>query len=186
MPETNPILNRLIEANTGFVHALALRLAPAPGLADDIAQQVFLELIAKASQWDLTQDIKPLLAGMTRNVARRAWREKSHNMPEVVRELADHIRDLAENREVSWFDEEEKNALRRCLDKLPNKSRRLIDFHYDLEITSVEIARKMEINADAVRRALFRLREQLRKCVGRLLRTKPARTNPPGDAKLSP
>ena len=174
MPETNPILNRLIEANAGFIHALALRLAPAPGLAEDIAQQVFLEFIAKAAQWDLTQDIKPLLAGMTRNVARRAWREKSHNMPDVVRELADHIRDLAESREVSWFDGEEKNALRRCLDKLPDKSRRLIDFHYDLEITSVEIARKMEMNADAVRRALFRLREQLRKCVGRLLRTRPA------------
>ena len=63
MPERNPILNQLIEANTGFVHALALRLAPAPGLAEDIAQQVFLEFIAKAAQWDLTQDIKPLLAG---------------------------------------------------------------------------------------------------------------------------
>ena len=83
MPEPDPTLNRLIEANTGFVHALALRLAPATGLAEDIAQQVFLEFIAKSPQWDLTQDIKPLLAGKTRNVARRAWREKSHNMHEV-------------------------------------------------------------------------------------------------------
>jgi len=77
MQEPDPILKRLIEANTGFVHALALRLAPAPGLAEDIAQQVFLEFIAKAPQWDLTQDIKPLLAAMTPNVARHAWREKS-------------------------------------------------------------------------------------------------------------
>ena len=173
MAESDPTLNHLIEANTGFVHALALRLAPAPGMADDIAQQVFLELITKDPQWDLTRDIKPLLAVMTRNVDRRVWREKSHNMPEVVRELAEHIRNLAENREVSWFEEAEKNALRRCLDKLPDKSPRLIDFHYDLGITSVQIARKMEINADAVRRALFRLREQLRKCVGRILRTRP-------------
>lgn len=174
MPAPDPTLDEIIEAHEGFVRALALRLAPAPGLAEDIAQQVFLEFIAKASQWDLTRDIKPLLAGMTRNVARRAWREKSHNLPEVVRELADHIRDLAENREVSWFDEVEKKALRRCLEELPDKSRRLIDFHYDLGITSVEIARKMEMNADAVRRALFRLREQLRKCVRRLLRERPA------------
>src|SRR3989454_457963 len=174
MSAPDPTLDKIIETYGGFVRALALRLAPAPGLAEDIAQQVFLEFVAKASQWDLTRDIKPLLAGMTRNVARRAWREKSHHMPKVVRELADHIRDLAENREVSWFDEEEKNALRRCLDKLPDESRRLIDFHYDLEITSVEIAHKMEMNADAVRRTLFRLREQLRKCVGRLLRTRPA------------
>src|SRR2546427_9980662 len=95
MPEPDPTLNQLIEANTGFVHALALRLAPAPGLAEDIAQQVFLELIAKATQWDLARDIKPLMAGMTRNVARRCLRGKTHNMAEVGRELADHIRDLS-------------------------------------------------------------------------------------------
>jgi DNA-directed RNA polymerase specialized sigma24 family protein len=115
MPNPDPTLDEIIEACGGFVRALALRLAPAPGLAEDIAQQVFLEFIAKSAEWDLKSDVRPLLAGMTRNVARRAWREKSHNMPEVVRELADHIRDLAESREVSWFDEEEKNALRRCL-----------------------------------------------------------------------
>src|SRR5437773_3605426 len=72
MPHADPTLNQLIEANTGFVHSLALRLAPAPGMAEDIAQQVFLEFIAKASQWDLTRDIKPLLAGMTRGPPRLA------------------------------------------------------------------------------------------------------------------
>src|SRR5437773_12085065 len=96
MPHADPTLNQLIEANTGFVHSLALRLAPAPGMAEDIAQQVFLELIAKAAQWDLTRDIKPLLAGMTRNVARRCWREKTGEMPEQMRELAEYIRELAD------------------------------------------------------------------------------------------
>ena len=32
----------LAKANKRFVHALSLRFAPAPGLAVDIAQQVFL------------------------------------------------------------------------------------------------------------------------------------------------
>ena len=95
-------------------------------------------------------------------------------MPEVVRELANHIRELAEAREVTWFEEEEKGALRRCLEKLPEKSRRLIDLHYDLGVTSVEIASQMEMKAEAVRRALFRLREQLRKCIQRVLRERPA------------
>lgn len=81
-----------------FVNALALRLAPAPGLAEDISQQVLLEFIAKAAEWDLTRDIKPLLAAMTRNVASRCWREKMRALPEVQRELAEHIRQLAETR----------------------------------------------------------------------------------------
>ena len=166
MPERNPILNQLIEANTGFVHALALRLAPAPGLAEDIAQQVFLEFIAKAPQWDLTQDIKPLLAGMTRNVARRCWRDKTREMPEQMRQLAEHIRELAAATEdANWHGQEEKKALHQCLEKLPEKSKKLVELHYYLDLTSVAIARQMEVNADAVRRALFRLREHLRKCI---------------------
>jgi RNA polymerase sigma-70 factor (ECF subfamily) len=169
MPEPLPTPEQLAATHAGFVHALALRLAPAPGLAEDIAQQVLLEFLAKAGTWDLTAEIKPLLAGMTRNVARRAWRDKTREMPEAMCELAEHIRELAEGQDVQWFSDEEKSALRRCLGRLPDKSRRLIELHYYLDVTSVEIGRQMDTNADAVRRALFRLREQLRKCVQRLL-----------------
>ena len=164
--------NRIAElanANEGFVHALALRFAPAPGLAEDIAQQVLLEFISKAADWDLSKDIKPLLAVMTRHVANRCWRERLRSLPEVQQEVAEHIRQLAENREVSWFGEEEKSVLKRCLERLPDKSKRLIDWHYYLELSSVEIASRIGMNADAVRRALFRLRQQLRKCMQGLL-----------------
>src|SRR5256885_15352355 len=125
MPETNPSLDQLIEANTGFVHALALRLAPVPGLAEDIAQQVFLEFIAKAAQWDLTQDIKPLLAGMTRNVARRCWRDKTREMPEQMRQLAEHIRELAAaaTEESNRHGQEAKNAVHQWLEKPPGKNK---------------------------------------------------------------
>ncbi len=167
--DTSSVSEDLLTVHGGFVRALALKLAPAPGLAEDIAQQVFLEFIAKEASWDLTRDIKPLLAGMTRNVARRFWRERTRTLPEVQRELAEHIRHLAETREVTWFGEEEKSALRRCLDRLPAKSRRLVELHYYLDTSSVEIASQTEMKADAVRRALFRLRGQLRNCVRRFL-----------------
>jgi RNA polymerase sigma-70 factor (ECF subfamily) len=134
-------------------------------VAEDISQQVLLEFIAKAAEWDLTRDIKPLLAVMTRNVASRCWREKMRALPEVHRELADHIRQLAETRETDWFGDEEKSLLKRCLERLAAKSRQLIDSHYYLGLSSVEIAQAMHMNADAVRRALFRLRQQLRKCM---------------------
>lgn len=168
-PASSGVGDDLLTTHGGFVRALALKLAPAPSLAEDIAQQVFLEFIAKEASWDLTRDIKPLLAAMTRNVARRSWRERTRTLPEVQQELAEHIRHLAENREVTWFGEEEKSVLRRCLERLPAKSRRLVELHYYLDTSSVEIARQTDMNADAVRRALFRLRGQLRKCVRRFL-----------------
>jgi RNA polymerase sigma-70 factor (ECF subfamily) len=169
MADAEPTVESLAATHAGFVRALALRFAPAPGLAEDIAQQVFLEFLAKAAQWDLTRDVQPLLAGMTRNVARRCWRDYTHKLPEQTRELAEHIRALAEDQDVCWHDEEEASALRQCLDRLPDKSRQLVELHYFLDLTSVDIAARMAMNADAVRRALFRLRAQLRKCIQNVL-----------------
>ena len=165
MSELEPRIAEIIESHGHFVRSLALRLAPAPGLADDIAQQVFLEFVAKADQWDLSCDVKPLLATMTRHVALRCWRDKSRAMSAEMRGLAEHIRELAEGSEVEWYRPEEQAALQRCLEQLPEKSRRFIELHYDLGVSSVEIAARMQMTADAVRRALFRLREQLRKCI---------------------
>lgn len=62
-------------AHYSFVRTVANRAAPWPGLTDDIAQQVFLEFIRKAGRWDLSKDLRPLLATMTRMVALRHWRE---------------------------------------------------------------------------------------------------------------
>jgi len=165
MSEREPRIAEITESHGHFVRSLALRLAPAPGLAEDIVQQVFLEFVAKGDQWDLDRDIEPLLAAMTRNVALRCWRDKTRAMSAEMRGLAEHIRALAEGSEVEWYRPEEQTALRQCLEQLPEKGRRFIELHYDLGVSSVEIAAQMKMTAEAVRRALFRLREQLRRCI---------------------
>ncbi len=171
MNESDPAVAKIVESQRFFVQALAIRFAPWPGLADDITQQVFLEFINKASQWDLQRDVRPLLAGMTRNVALRVWREHTRGLPDQLRDLAEHIRQLAEQQhELPSRGAEELKALKQCLGKLPEKSRRLVELHYYLDVASVDIARQMQMNADAVRRALFRLREQLRRCIRGLLK----------------
>jgi RNA polymerase sigma factor (sigma-70 family) len=171
MNEIDPAITAVAEAQKEFVRALALRLAPWPGLAEDIRQQVFLEFIEKAERWDLTRDVRPLLAGMTRNVALRAWREHTRTLPDQLRDLAEHIRDLAGSAQpTSAHESEDLAALKKCLSKLPDKSRRLVELHYYLDISSVEIASQMTMQADAIRRALFRIREQLRRCIRGLLK----------------
>jgi RNA polymerase sigma-70 factor, ECF subfamily len=165
MSEREPRIAEIIEGHGHFVRSLALWLAPASRLAEDITQQVFLEFVAKSDQWDLSRDVKPLLATMTRNVALRCWRDKTRAMSAEMRGLAEHIRALAEGSEVEWYRPEEQTALQQCLEQLPEKSRRFIQLHYDLGLSSVEIAAQMRMTADAVRRALFRLRGQLRKCI---------------------
>jgi len=163
--DRNSQIESIVQAQEGFVKALALKLAPVPGFAGDIAQQVFLEFIEKRDKWDLAGDLKPLLATMTRNVAQRYWRERCKAMAPEMIALVEEIKNLNEREEVAWYSDEEKKALRRCLDKLPEKSKSILKMHYDLGVTSVDMAAQMQVRADAVRRALFRLRYQLRKCV---------------------
>jgi RNA polymerase sigma-70 factor (ECF subfamily) len=157
-------------AHHDFVKGVALRYAPWPGLVEDIAQQVFLEFMAKEDRWDLSKDARPLLATITRNIALRLWRERTRNQPEVVQKLADHIRLLAEERDKMPRFDEEISALRTCLEKLPEKSRELVELYYYSEIGTPEIAEQVRMKADSVCRALSRVREKLRDCLERSYR----------------
>ena len=155
---------QLFLANHSFVRGLALRHAPWPGLADDIIQQTFVEFLAKSAQWNLDDDIRPLLAAMTRTVALRNWREKARTLPEVTRKLAEHIRQLAEEQSPQRY-ADELDALRNCVEKLPEKSKTLVNLYYYADISTPEIASQMGMKSDTVCRALGRLREKLRSCI---------------------
>ncbi|MFN0080276.1 MAG: RNA polymerase sigma factor [Prosthecobacter sp.] len=157
-------------AHHDFVKGVALKYAPWPGLMEDIAQQVFLEFMAKESKWDLSNDARPLLATMTRHIAMRLWRERTRQQPVVVQKLADHIRLLAEEREQPPRYEEEIGVLRSCLQKLPEKSRELVELYYYNDIGTPEIAEQVNMKADTVCRALSRVREKLRECIQQSMR----------------
>ncbi len=137
--------------------------------SEDIAQQVFLEFMGKETRWDLEKDLRPLLATMTRHVALRLWRDRTRDKPEVVQKLADHIRLLAEERDLPPRYEEEISVLRGCLTKLPEKSRELIQLYYYSDVSTPEIAAQLQMKADTVCRALSRVREKLRECIQRSL-----------------
>jgi RNA polymerase sigma-70 factor (ECF subfamily) len=154
-------------AEHDFVKGVALKYAPWPGLVDDITQQVFLEFMAKEERWDLEKNLRPLLATMTRHVALRLWRERTRQQPEVVQKLAQHIRQLAEDRDSPPRYHDEVAILKGCLQKLPEKSRDLVELYYYNGISTPEIADRIDMKADTVCRALSRVRDKLRDCIMR-------------------
>lgn len=148
-----------------FVRGIALRYAPWPGLVEDISQQVFLEFLHNDSKWDLHQDARPLLATMTRNIAMRMWRERTRQQSEVVQKLAEHIRQLAQQRDAPPRYAEKSEALHSCLKKLPDKSRELVQLYYYDGASTTDIAEVIDAKVDTVRRAMSRLRNKLRECI---------------------
>ena len=63
--------------------------------------------------------------------------------------------------------------MRRCLEKLPEKSRELIRRYYFDEKNTAEIGAELKISGDTICRALSRVREKLRECLSRTLKPKP-------------
>ncbi len=74
---------------------------------------------------------------------------------------------------VEAFDAEEEGsphseeALKVCLQKLPEKSRNLVRLRYDQGLRLEAMARMLASTLDAVSKALSRIRVELRKCIER-------------------
>jgi len=58
-------------------------------------------------------------------------------------------------------------ALRVCVERLPARSRRLVQLGYDDDLGREAIARELGMKADGVKTALRRLRDALRQCIER-------------------
>ena len=63
-------------------------------------------------------------------------------------------------------------ALEQCLEKLPDRSRRLLKLRYEQSLKLREVAEVLGASLDSVHKALSRLRDRLRDCVERRLGTR--------------
>ena len=153
-----------------FVFRQARRAMPFPDLAEDVAQQTFVDFLAKADQWDLDRDLRPLLMTMVQRCARSVWRDRAKLLPESLQQIGEYVQ-----KELSEIpmeaDDDRLSALRRCMQKLPEGGRQLISRYYFDGVATKQIAEELSKKADAVGKAIYRLREKLRLCIEQTMKT---------------
>jgi RNA polymerase sigma factor (sigma-70 family) len=161
-----PLIEEICAASEPFVRALALRYAPVPGMADDFVQRVFLEFVRGKERWDLSRPAEPLLAGIARNVGKQMWEERRRHLSRPMLQLSEHIHELIEARPGDdWIQQDHREALHECMEKLPEKSRTILHAHYFLGVTCQKIGEQIGAKTTAVRQALCRLRKKLLECI---------------------
>jgi len=143
-------------------------LPPAcPWDSDDLAQEAILEAFRSAGRFDPDRgDLRSWLGGIVRNRARRAWQEAERDQERRQRALFR----LHRRPEVHWDaadvpEDAHLGAVRRCLDRLPESSARIVRAHYAEGLSGTEIAARFRMSVSAVHVALHRLRRTLRRCV---------------------
>lgn len=172
------LLTRLFQSRYGLVFGVARRYAPAPDAVDDIVQQTYLEFLHAVLKRDLDEvdgqldgetDYGPLLYRIAKRKALQLRREQYRRTGGLER-LRDRLLTAWESDSSRDDEEYERNesrsrALRRCLEKLPPRSRAIVEQHYFENIPMKDIAEQQETSASAIRHFFCRVRAKLRDCI---------------------
>jgi RNA polymerase sigma-70 factor, ECF subfamily len=154
----------LIARHQAQLHAYIISLMPGIDGVDDVLQETNIVLWEKRRTFQKSTNFKAWACQIARFKV-MSHRRKMANLGRPVFE--DDLADLlasdceAEQEEL----DARMEALRKCLGRLRDKERELIEHRYFSKATLEEFARKREQSIETLRVTLFRIRGGLRKCI---------------------
>lgn len=136
-------------------------------IAEDLFQEAMLTAWRKFDEYDSGESLSAWLRGIAKNLIRNAWRKQSNDrlvFDESTANLAQSTFEAIESQGGdTWL--ERLSALSHCISRLPLRSRELVTARYSDKRTADELALSVGISAEAVRKRLQRIREQLADCI---------------------
>jgi len=128
-------------------------------MADDITNEVFLELWRQASSFEGRSEVSTWLLGIARFKALSWLRKKKEDW--IDDDDAAQIPDSADTPEVVTMKEDKAAALRRFVDALPEEHRTVIDLAYYHGQSVTEIGEVLDIPVATVKTRMFYARKKL-------------------------
>jgi RNA polymerase sigma-70 factor (ECF subfamily) len=148
------------------VYALALRITRQPAAAEEIVQDVFLQLWRTADRFELTRALEPWLFTLARHRALdqlRTKTEKQRGREEALDELPLASAGPSPEQQADWA--QRASRVRALMGELPEAQRRAIELAFFEGLTHSEIAAALGQPLGTVkswiRSGLLRLREGL-------------------------
>jgi RNA polymerase sigma-70 factor (ECF subfamily) len=133
--------------------------------ADDLIQDISVVVLRKANAGERPENLPAWCRGIARNLL---LRERRDNQRLVYFNSENWIalvdRAFEENEPQP---EEHRGTLRKCIDKMGDSARELIDLRYTQALKLKDIARRLKRSELAVQVSLSRLRKSLRQCMQR-------------------
>ncbi|WP_146399254.1 sigma-70 family RNA polymerase sigma factor [Planctomycetes bacterium CA13] len=133
-------------------------------VAEDLFQETVIEILKSEERFDPSRNFVPWACGIAKNVVHQHWR---HQKQIPSSGLSEMIADLAmvavEGDDDLW--RRERSALRRCVQKLPDRMQKLLVLRYGHNVKGRELAESAAFRQGSIRTTLARLRGQLRQCI---------------------
>lgn len=141
------------------IYRFVARQTGSESMADDIANEVFLELWRQAPKFEGRSEVSTWLLGIARYKALSVLRRRSEQ--ELDEERAAEIADEADTPEIAAMKEDKSAALRRLVDALPEEHRTVVDLAYYHGKSVIEIGEILDIPAATVKTRMFYARKKL-------------------------
>ncbi len=153
--------------------AYALSLARDEDVAEDLAQDAFLEAYRCLSRFDPSRDFGRWVRGILRNKYLEWTRRKRLRVlpPEVMQGLDEQHQAWDRSWESGRGDA--LSALRHCLTLLKEKASKIVDLFYFKRHDCATIAVRLDSTEDAIKKRLERIRCALAECIRRRLAVSP-------------
>lgn len=150
----------------GMLHALV----PDRARVDDLVQETFLTVTAKADSFTLGTSFRAWVFTIARFKVLKSLQQRP-----LGEALSEETIEALTASEPEWVENETRiGHLAACLDQLAPQARRAIELRYQQALRPPEIARVMSWTTGSVKVALSRAREVLRKCIERRVATENA------------
>ncbi len=170
MPTSDPAecadFTRLVTEQHQQLRSFVRSLGVDPDWVDDIAQETFLVAWRERDSFDQQLDYGKWLRGIARNLIRNEVRKQERHRRLLHKGLTELLLSAADANPVpeSWATAH-ISTLRDCVEKLAPKSRKLVAGRYGDGWKAPDLADHFGMTPAAVRKALARIRKQLKACI---------------------
>jgi RNA polymerase sigma-70 factor, ECF subfamily len=141
------------------VYRFVLRLVRDHTLAEDVTNEVFLDVWRQADRFEARSTVSTWLLAIARFKALSALKRRPND--DVDEAALAAIEDPADDPEVALRKRDRGEVLRRCLKVLTREHREVIDLVYYHEKSAKEVAQIMRIPEETVRTRMFYARKRL-------------------------
>jgi RNA polymerase sigma-70 factor (ECF subfamily) len=140
---------------------------------EDLFQEVALVLWRELDRYDPARPFGAWARGVAAKTVLKSLRQARRTpvalSPEAMGALEAAFDQLAFE-DAQRPPSQQEDALRQCIERLPDRARTLVRLRYQEALKVDEIAARVAGSPEAVQKALSRLRDSLQKCVERRLR----------------
>lgn len=148
-----------------LVYGYCMKMLKNKQKCEDITQETWLRVVKNANNYKPTASVKSWLMSIARNLVIDDFRA-SKKWIELSDESWNSIEDSQSDLESLFSTQQQNQQLQAAFTELPENQRVILSMILIEELNQSEVATKLNTSVGAVKAALFRARENLKKMMG--------------------